>query len=77
MLQSQNPYSQESLNNAEIDQRIGLARFGSMILNYTIMVALLQGIILAIVRTNEPIYRHLVIEEIKSWFGELIDEEKI
>jgi hypothetical protein len=41
------------------------------------ILSLLQGIILAIVRTNEPFYRQILLEEVKSWFGELINEEDI
>lgn len=69
--------SSSSLTESELDQRILTADFGAIVLGYTIMFALLQGIILAVVRTNEPIYKHLIFEEIKSWFGELINEEDI
>jgi hypothetical protein len=41
------------------------------------LISLTQGVILAIVRTNEPFYRRLIIEEIKSWFGELLNEKDI
>ena len=69
--------SSSSLTESEIDQRILTANFGAVVLGYSIMFALLQGIILAVVRTNEPIYKHLIFEEIKSWFGELINPEDV
>ena len=38
---------------------------------------MMSGIILALVRLNEPFYKYLVWKEVKSWFGELIsDQEK-
>lgn len=70
-------YQSANPSQSEIDQRILTADFGSMVLNYSILFAILQGIILAVARTNEPIYKHLVFSEFRSWFGELIDPEDL
>jgi len=40
----------------------------------TQLITLLQGLLLAIVRTNEPFYQYLVEKEIYSWFGQLYFE---
>lgn len=41
----------------------------------TLLLTLLQGLLLAFVRTKEPIYRFMMKREIISWFGELYNVE--
>lgn len=42
----------------------------------TVIVQLTQGFILGVMRINEPLYKQLVIKEILSWFGELLNDHE-
>ena len=55
----------------EMESAMNVGVLGILVLWVTVVITLLQGIIIAIVRSNEPIYKHLVFTEIMSWFGEV------
>jgi hypothetical protein len=48
---------------------------GKQLLYLAIVVSLFQGILLAILRVNEPVYQFIVYREIKSWFGILYSND--
>ena len=50
---------------------MSVALFANLVLFITTVITLCQGIILAVVRSNEPVYRHLIFKEFLSWFGEV------
>ena len=44
-------------------------------LKFAILIPFLQGIILAILRLDEPIYQFIFYREIYSWFGYLYSND--
>lgn len=45
--------------------------FAYVIFYVTLFVLLVQGLALALVRTSEPFYSHMLNREFRSWFGSL------
>ena len=48
---------------------------GKILLYIAIVVSLFQGILLAVLRVNEPVYQYIVCREIFSWFGILYSND--
>jgi hypothetical protein len=59
----------EYVDFKDIKQMVDRTTFAYTIFNITLLVILVQGVLLAFVRTNEPVYRFIMKRELKCWFG--------
>lgn len=63
-----NPYTFDD-PEGEIVNQISTVSTANKVLSISVIISLLQGMILAVVRLNEPHYRYLMKREFFSWFG--------
>jgi hypothetical protein len=60
------------VSKTELRDRIAIDGWERFVYAICLLISLLQGLLIGIVRTTEPIYRFILQREICSWFGILV-----
>lgn len=70
----QNPIT-SVVDAEEIRNVVRRSELAYIVYNATLFLILMQGLVLAVVRTNEPVYRFIIKREMLSWFGVMYNPE--